>query len=125
MFGIAAGIALKLMETGRVGPKVASLIGHAVVAAVLAAILYAGYCWAWDRGRDDERAKWEAAAEHLEDADAAADAEAIDVAHDMKGQVDATNQRAADAAAQSDDPLAAGFSELRGEGAPKGDKATR
>ena len=115
--GIAAGIALKLMETGRVGPKVASLIGHAVVAAVLAGVLYAGYCWAWDRGRDDERAKWEAAAEHLEDADAAADAEAIDVAHDMKGQVDAVTEQARDDARQSDDPLDAVSKRLRKEGA--------
>ena len=120
MFGIAAGIALKLMETGRVGPKVASLIGHAVVAAVLAAILYAGYCWSWDRGRDDERAKWEAAAEHLEDADAAADAEAIDVAHDAQKDIDDGNKRAEDAARGSDDPLRDAFGSLRGEGSGQG-----
>lgn len=121
MFGIAAGIALKLMETGRVGPKVAALIGHAIVAAVLAAILYAGYCWAYDQGRDDERTKWEAAAEHLEDADAAADAEAIDVAHDAQKDIDDANERAKQAAAGSDDPLGAAFGELRGKGGRQGD----
>ena len=121
MFGIAAGIALKLMETGRVGPRVASLIGHAIVAAIIAAILYGAYCWSWDRGRDHERAKWEAAAEILEDADAIADAEALDVAHETKGTIDAQNAAAHDAARDSDDPLAAGIGELRRQGSRKSD----
>lgn len=125
MFGIAAGIALKLMETGRVGPRVASLIGHAIVAAILAGALYLAYCWSWDRGRDHERAKWEAAAELLEDADAAADAEAQDVAHDTKESIDAGNERARAAAGASDDPLRAGLDSLRAEGARKGDQTTR
>lgn len=121
MFGIAAGIALKLMETGRVGPRVASLIGHAVVALFLAAILYAGYCWSWDRGRDDERAKWEAAAEILEDVDAIADAEALDVASETKKDIDDANERAAAAASGSSDPLRDGLNSLRAKGSRKGD----
>lgn len=103
------------------GPKAAHLVGRLIVLLLIGLALYAAYSWAWNSGRDEERAKWEAAAEHLEDADAAADAEAIDVAHETKETFDATNQRAADAAAQSDDPLAAGFSELRGKGERQGD----
>lgn len=113
-------IATFLTTKTALGPKAAAWIVRGVALALAALALWLAYSWAYDNGRDKEHAKWEAAAEHLEDADAAADAEAIDVAHDTKGQVDATNQRAADAAAQSDDPLAAGFSELRGEGPRKG-----
>ena len=109
----------------KLGQRVATIIAWGGVLLLAALALYAAYSWAYNRGEADERTKWEAAAEHLEDADASADAEAIDVAHDMKGQVDATNQRAADAARDSDDPLGAAFGELRGEGARKGDKATR
>lgn len=121
--GIAARIALKLMGKFALGPRVANLIGHLVVGAVMAGLLYAAYCWAWDRGRDDERAKWEAAAEHLEDADAAADAEAVDVAHDAKETIDAQNDEARAAAADSDDKLRAGLDRLRTQGAGGRDKA--
>lgn len=124
--GIAARIALKLMSSRfALGPKVANLIGHAIVAAVMAGLLYAAYCWAWDQGRDHERAKWEAAAEILEDADAIADAEALDAATETKGTVDAGNERAEDAARGSDDPLRDAFGSLRKEGAGSSGKAPR
>lgn len=112
-------IALKLMESG-LGPKAAKLLAWVGVLLLAGLALYAAYSWAWDKGRDHERAKWEAAAEILEDADAIADAEALDVAAETKGTIDATNERAADAARDSSDPLAAGFDSLRKEGARKG-----
>lgn len=118
-------IAYWLMGKLGITARLARLITWAASVALVMLALWGAYLWAYDNGRDDERAKWEAAAEHLEDADAAADAEAIDVANDMKGQVDATNQRAADAARDSDDPLRSGFDSLRGEGGGQGDKATR
>lgn len=99
------------------GPKAAEWIARGAFLALAALALWLAYCWAWDRGRDHERVKWEAAAEHLEDADAAADAEAIDVAHDMKGQVDAVTEQAREDARQSDDPLDAVAKRLREEGA--------
>jgi hypothetical protein len=98
-------------------PKRAAWVARGLVLLVIAGALYAAYCWAYDNGKDTERAKWEAAAEHLEEADAAADAEAIDVAHDMKGQVDAVTEQARDDARQSDDPLDAVAKRLREEGA--------
>lgn len=118
-------IALIAYKLTQMFPKIserAAVFGLWIATFLLIGAAIVGfYLWAYDNGRDDERAKWEAAAEHLEDADAAADAEAIDVAHDTKESIDATNQRAADAAAQSDDPLATGFSELRGKGKRQGD----
>ena len=57
--GIAARIALKLMSRFALGPKLANVIGHAIVAAVMAGLIYLAYCWAWDRGRDHERAAWQ------------------------------------------------------------------
>lgn len=113
-------IAYWLMGKLGITARLASFITWA--ASVLLAFLafWLAYSWAWDQGRDAERTKWEAAAKHLEDADAAADAEALDVADETKGRINATNQRAADAAAQSDDPLAAGISELRAKGPRKG-----
>lgn len=113
-------IAMKLMETG-LGPRVAKLASWAIVALLALLCLWAAYSFAYDNGRDDERAKWEAAAETLEDADAIADAESLDVAHETKGTIDASNERAKQAAAGSDDPLAAGLDSLRKEGARKGD----
>jgi hypothetical protein len=56
-------------------------------------------------------------------ADKAADSKALDVAAQTKGTVDATNERAKAAANQSDDPLAAGFGELR-KGASGGSSST-
>lgn len=120
--GIAARIALKLMSSRlALGPKLANLIGHAIVAAVMAGLIYLAYCWAWDRGRDHEGARWEAAAAKIEAADAKADAAGAVTAAETKGKVDAGNERAKQAAAGSDDPLAAGFDSLRKENQPKGD----
>lgn len=53
------------------------------------------------------------ASEAVVEADKAADTEARDVAAQTKGEIDAGNQRAADAARDSDDPLRSGFDELR------------
>lgn len=117
-------IALKLMESG-LGPKAARLLAWVGVLLLAVVALYAAYSWAWDKGRDHERTKWEAAAEILRDADAAADAEALDVATETKGTIDASNERAKQAAAGSDDPLASGFDSLRKEGAGGSGKAPR
>lgn len=87
--------------------------GAWVIIAVLG--LWLAYSWAWDRGRDSERARWEAAAAKIEKADAVADTTAMTTAAETKGEIDATNERAADAAARSDDPLAAGLNGLRAE----------
>lgn len=109
-------IALKLMESG-LGPKAAKLLAWVGVLLLAVLALYAAYSWAWDKGRDHERAKWEAAAEILRDADAAADAEALDVATETKGNIDAVTEQARDDAAKSDDPLDAVARRLREEGA--------
>lgn len=115
-------IAMKLMETG-LGPRVAKLASWAIVALLALLALWLAYSWAWDRGRDHERAKWEAAAEILEDADAIADAEALDVAHETKETIDAQNDDARAAAAGSDDKLRAGLDRLRAQGVGGRDKA--
>lgn len=91
-----------------------------VILAIIGA-LYAAYSWAYDNGKDTERAKWEAAAEMLEDADAAADVEAIDVATATKKDINDANERAAAAASGSSDPLRDGLNSLRAEGSRKGD----
>lgn len=109
----------------KLGQRAATMVAWGGMLLLVAAALWLAYSWAWDKGRDHERAKWEAAAEILKDADAIADAEALDVAAETKGTIDATNQRAADAAAASDDPLAAGIGELRKEGASGSGKAPR
>lgn len=112
-------LALKLMERG-LGPKAAKLAAWGMFALLASLALWAAYSWAWDRGRDYERDRWEAAAAKIEAADAKADAAATVKAAETKGQVDAGNERAANAAAASDDPLAAGFDSLRGEGGRQG-----
>ncbi len=114
------GFIANLLLYRGVSAKVAGWVARGIVLLVVAAALYAAYSWAWDQGRDHERAKWEDAAKILEDADAIADAEALDVAAETKGTIDATNERAADAARDSSDPLAAGFDSLRKEGVRKG-----
>lgn len=106
-------------------PRLARLAAWGIAIALAFLAFWLAYSWAWDRGRDHERAKWEAAAEILEDADAAADAEALDVAAETKGTIDATNQLAADAARDSSDPLGSAFGELRKEGAGGSGKAPR
>lgn len=107
------------------GPKAAAWIVRGVALALAALALWLAYSWAYDNGKDHERAKWEAAAEILEDADAIADAEALDVATETKKDIDDANTRAADAARDSSDPIGAAFGELRKEGAGGSGKAPR
>lgn len=109
----------------KLGQRTATVVAWGGVILLASLALYAAYSWAWDKGRDHERAKWEAAAEMIEDADAAADAEALDVAHDAKDEIDASNERARAAAGASDDPLRAGLCELRPEGCGGSDKAAK
>lgn len=117
-------IANLLLYTG-MKAKLAGWVARGLIVLAMLGALYAAYSWAYNRGEADERTKWEAAAEILEDADAIADAEAIDVAHDTKESIDATNERAADAARDSSDPLDAVAKRLREEGARRGSEATR
>ena len=117
-------IALKLMESG-LGPKAAKLLAWAGVLLLAVLALWMAYSWAYNRGEAAERTKWEAAAEILRDADAAADAEALDVATETKETIDESNERAKQAAAGSDDPLARGLDSLRAEGAGGRDQTTR
>ena len=91
-----------------------------IVALLALLALWMAYSWAYDNGRDDERARWEAAAAKIQAADAKADAAGTVTAAETKGKVDAGNERAKQAAAGSDDPLAAGFDSLRKENQPKG-----
>src|SRR3546814_17102424 len=94
-------IAMKLMETG-LGPKVAKLASWAIVALLALLGLYAAYSWAYDNGRDDERARWEAAAAKIEAAAAQADAAGTVTAAETKCKVDAGNDRENAAAYRSD-----------------------
>lgn len=36
----------------------AHLLSYAIVIAAIGGAVYGAYCWAWDRGRDHERAEW-------------------------------------------------------------------
>lgn len=72
---------------------------------------------------DGDRDKWrdlakqyEAASKIVKDADDIADAEALVVAAETKGNIDASTEQARDDARDSDDPLAAIAKRLRGEG---------
>jgi len=72
---------------------------------------------------DGDRDKWrdlakqyEAASKIVKDADEIADAEALVVAAETKGNIDAATEQARDLARDSDDPLAAIAKRLRGEG---------
>ena len=112
-------IAMKLMETG-LGPRVAKLASWAIVALLALLCLWGAYSWAYDNGRDDERARWEAAAAKIEAADAKADAAGTVTAAETKKDIDDGNKRAEEAARGSDDPLAAGIGELRRQGSGKG-----
>jgi hypothetical protein len=87
------------------------LIGAAIVGL---------YLWAYDNGRDDERARWEAAAAKIEAADAKADAAGTVAAAETKKDIDDANERAAAAASGSSDPLRDGLNSLRAEGGGKG-----
>lgn len=116
-------IAYWLMGKLGISARLASLITWAASVLLVLLALWLAYSWAWDKGRDHERAKWEAAAEILKDADAIADAEALDVAAETKGTIDAQNDDARAAAADSDDKLRAGLDRLRAQGAGGRDKA--
>ena len=84
-----------------------------IVAAVLALLWLRADARA-DRLARDLKALRDAS-QAIVEADKAADAEARDVAAQTKGEIDDGNQRAADAARDSDDPLGAAFDSLRAE----------
>lgn len=117
-------IAMKLMEAG-LGPRVAKLASWAIVVLLALLALWLAYSWAYSNGKSDERAQWEAAAAKIEAADVKADAAGTLKAAETKKDIDDANQRAAEAAARSDDPLGAAFGELRQKGGRQSDKASR
>lgn len=112
-------IATLLMTRANVGPKVAKAGAWAIMLLLAALALWWAYSWAYGNGRDDERARWEAASAKVIAADVKADTVALDTAATTKGQIDDGNERAKAAAAGSTDPLAAGFDSLRKEN-PRG-----
>lgn len=116
-----ATIATLLMTNAHMGPRAAAWAARGVVFGLALLALYLAYSWAWDRGRDHERARWEAAAAKIEAADVKADAAGTITASETKKDIDDGNKRAEDAARGSDDPLAAGIGELRRQGSGKGD----
>lgn len=118
-------LATLLMTRANMGARAAGLAAWGIMLLVAALALWWAYSWAYDNGRDDERARWEAAAAKVVAADAKADAAGTVAAAETKGQIDDGNERAKQAAAGSDDALAAGFDSLRKEGAAGRDQATR
>jgi hypothetical protein len=40
--------------------RIAGLVSGLIVGGLLCGALWGAYCWSWDRGRDHERAAWEA-----------------------------------------------------------------
>jgi hypothetical protein len=108
-----------------VGEKVAKATAWGIVLLVAALAVWGAYCWAWDKGRDHERARWEAASAKVIAADVKADAVAIDTAATTKGKTDAVTEQARDDAAKSGDPLDAVSKRLRAESAGRGGEATR
>lgn len=113
-------IASFLMTKTSLGPKAAATVSWLATLALAALALFLAYLWAYDNGRDDERARWEAAAAKIEAADAKADAAGTVTAAETKKDIDDGNKRAEEAARGSDDPLAAGIGELRRQGGGKG-----
>lgn len=118
-------IATFLMTKTSLGPKAAAAASWLATLALAALALWLAYLWAYDNGRDDERARWEAAAARIEAADAKADAAGTVTAAETKGKVDAQNDAAREAARGADDKLRAGLDRLRAEGAGKGGEAAR
>lgn len=114
-------LATLLMMNTSAGPRTAKALSWGIVGLLCALAVYAAYSWAWDRGRDAERDRWEAASAELEKADANADAAGTAKAGDVKKGIDDANERARDAARGSDDPLRSGFDSLRKEGAGRRD----
>lgn len=54
-------IALLLpLATRLVGERFAKAASWVFMLLLVAGAVYAAYCWAWDRGRDHERAEWQA-----------------------------------------------------------------
>lgn len=118
-------IATILMTRANLGPKVAKAGAWAIMLLLAALALWWAYSWAYGNGRDDERARWEAASAKVIAADVKADAAAIDTAATTKGKTDAVTEQARDDAAKSDDPLRAAAERLRAESAGRGGEATR
>lgn len=116
-----ATIATLLMTNAHMGPRAAAWAARGVVFGLAMLALYLAYSWAWDRGRDHERARWEAAAAKIEAADKKADAAGTITAAETKKDFDDANKRAEDAARDSADPLRDGLGELRRQGSGKGD----
>lgn len=114
-------LATLLMTRANMGVRAAKLASWGIVVALAALALWWAYSAAYDNGRDDERARWEAAAAKIEAADVKADAAGTVAAAETKKGIDDGNARAAEAARGSDDPLAAGIGELRRQGARQGD----
>lgn len=114
-------LATFLMMNTSLGPRTAKALSWGVMGLLCALAVYAAYSWAWDRGRDTERDRWEAAAAKLEKADAKADAAGTAKAGTVKQEIDDANERARHDAAGSDDPLDAISKRLRAEGERKGD----
>lgn len=111
-------LAALLMTRANLGPKLAKAGAWALLIVLALFVLAVGKC-TYDRSVVEKHSA------KVETADVKADAKAIATAETEKETIDATNQRAADAAAKSDDPLAAGFSELRAKGAGGSGKAPR
>lgn len=109
------------LATRLVGERFAKLTSWGVLALVAALALWLAYLWAYDNGKEDERARWEAAAAKIEAADAKADAAGTVATAETKGKVDAEVEKAREDARQSDDPLGAVADSLRGQGSGKGD----
>lgn len=118
-------IATLLMTRANLGPKLAKAGAWGVVLLVALLSLYGAYCWAWDKGRDHERARWEAASAKVIAADVKADTVALDTAATTKGQIDDGNERAKAAAAGSPDPLGDGIGSLRKENPRGGGQAPK
>lgn len=114
-------IATLLMTKTALGPRTAKLVSWAIVAVLALLGLWLAYSWAYSNGRDDERARWEAAAAKIEAADVKADAAGTVAAAETKKDIDDANERAAAAASGSSDPLRDGLNSLRAEGSRKGD----
>ncbi len=114
-------IATFLMTKTRLGPKAAAAVSWLATFALVGLALWLAYSFAYDNGRDDERARWEAAAAKIEAADAKAGAAGTVTAAETKGRVDAEVEKAREAARQSDDPLGAVSDSLRAKDRGKGD----
>lgn len=108
-------IAIQLMQRFALGPRTAGWFARGLLAALALLVLYTAYCWAWDKGKGSERARWEAASAKVVAADVKADAAALETAATTKEDINDANERANAAAAGSDDPLADAMRSLRAE----------